>query len=159
VPVSPRLRGKDRGEANRAGQARFRLKGRGRDSYLELVLAFPLASIKSEEQLVQAQLVMDRLLAQGQLDDGQGTYLDALSDLVAAYEDIHYPIEPASDAELLRHLMEAQGVTQAQLSRETGIAKSTISEVLADKRPFSRQMIGKLAEHFKVDVSVLAANL
>ena len=39
-------------------------------------------------------------------------YLDALSDLVAAYEDEHYPIEPASDADMLRHLMEAKGVTQ-----------------------------------------------
>ncbi len=86
-------------------------------------------------------------------------YLDALSDLVAAYEDEHYAIEPASDADMLRHLMEARGITQAQLSRETAIPKSTISEVLAGKRPFSRQMIRKLADYFRVDVSVLAANI
>ena len=86
-------------------------------------------------------------------------YLDALSDLVAAYEDQHYPIAPASDADMLRHLMEAKGVTQAQLSRDTGIAKSTISEVLAGKKPFSRQMIRKLAGYFRVDVSILAGNL
>src|ERR1700730_17512316 len=86
-------------------------------------------------------------------------YLETLSDLVAAYEDDHYPIEPASDADMLRHLMEAKGVTQAQLSRETLIPKSTISEVLSGKKPFSRQMIRKLADYFGVDVSVLAANL
>ena len=40
-----------------------------------------------------------------------------------------------------------------------GFAKSTISEVLAGKKPFSRQMIRKLSEYFKVDVSVLTANL
>jgi HTH-type transcriptional regulator / antitoxin HigA len=94
---------------------KFTLKGVGRDSYLELVLAFPLASIKSDEQLEEAQRVMDELLAQGKLDEGAEMYLDALSDLVAAYEDAHYAIEPASDADLLRHLMEAKGVTQAQL--------------------------------------------
>ena len=55
----------------------------------------------------------------------------ALSDLAAAYEDEHYRIEPASDAEMLRHLMEAKGVTQIQLHRSTKIARSTISEVLA----------------------------
>src|ERR1700676_3303725 len=139
-------------------ETRFGLKGKGRDSYLDLVLAFPLASIKSDEHLEEAQKVMDRLLAKGELDSGEEMYLDALSDLVAAYEDEHHAIEPASDADMLRHLMEAKGVTQAQLSRDALIPKSTISEVLAGKRPFSRQMIRKLADYFKVDVSVLAAN-
>ena len=101
---------------------------------------------------------MDQLLARGELDDGEETYLDALSDLVAAYEDEHYAIGPASDSDMLLHLMEAKGVTQAQLSRATMIPKSTISEILAGKKPFSRQMIRKLADYFRVDVSMLAAN-
>lgn len=137
----------------------FGLKGKGQDSYLELVRKFPLASIKSETHLAEAQSVMDRLLAKGDLDDGETMYLDALSDLVAAYEDSHHPIEPASDADMLRHLLEAKGITQAELSKETGLAKSSVSEVLSGKKPFSRQMIRRLAEYFKVDVSVLAANL
>jgi HTH-type transcriptional regulator/antitoxin HigA len=144
---------------NMATKTRFGLKGKGHDSYLKLVLAFPLASIKSEEHLDEAQEVMDRLVAKGQLDDGEETYLDVLSNLVAAYEDKHHAIEPASDADMLRHLLEAKGITQAQLNRDTLIPKSMISEVLAGKRPFSRQMIRKLADYFKVDVSVLAANI
>jgi HTH-type transcriptional regulator/antitoxin HigA len=141
-------------------RTRFSLKkGKPRDSYLELVLAFPLASIKSRAHFDEAQKVMDRLLAKGVLDDGEAMYLDALSDLVAAYEDDHFPIESASDADMLRHLMEAKGVTQSKLSRATGLPKSTVSEVLADKKPFSRQMIRKLAHYFNVDVSVLAGNL
>ena len=135
------------------------LKGKNRDTYLELVLAFPLASIKSDEHLAAAQEVMDRLLAKGEIEDGEEMYLDALSDLVGAYEDEHYSIAPASDADMLRHLMEAKGTTQAELSRDTKIAKSTISEVLAGKKPFSRQMIHRFAGYFKVDVTVLAANL
>jgi HTH-type transcriptional regulator/antitoxin HigA len=138
---------------------KFRLKGAGRDSYLKLVMAFPLASIRSDEQRQEAQKVMDQLLARGELVAGEEMYLDALSDLVAAYEDVHYPIEPASDADMLRHLMEAKGVTQAQLSRETTVPKSTISEILAGKKPLSRQMIRKFANYFRVDVSVLAANI
>lgn len=142
-----------------APRTKFALKGKTRDSYLECVQAFPLTSVKSEEQLEAAQAAIDRLLAKKTLDDGEMTYLDALSDLVAAYEDEHYAIAPASDADMLRHLLEAKGVTQSQLSRDTRIAKSTISEVLAGKRPFARQMIRKLADYFRVDVSVLAANL
>jgi HTH-type transcriptional regulator/antitoxin HigA len=55
--------------------------------------------------------------------------------------------------------MEARGVTQIQLSRATGLPRSTISEVLAGKKPFSRRMIRKLADYFHVSVGVLAANL
>ena len=140
-------------------KTKFGLKGKDRDSYLELILAFPLSSIRSDEHLEEAQKVMDRLLAKHKLDDGGETYLDALSDLVGVYEDEHHAIAPASDADMLRHLLEAKGVTQAQLSQDTGIAKSTISEVLAGKKPFSRQMIRKLSDYFHVDVSVLAGNL
>lgn len=46
-----------------------------------------------------------------------------------------------------------------QLSHDTGLPKSSISEVLAGKKSFSRQMIRKLADYFHVDVGVLAAFL
>jgi HTH-type transcriptional regulator/antitoxin HigA len=141
-----------------ATRTQFALNGKNRDSYLELVLAFPLASIKSDRHLQEASKVMDRLLAAGNLDSGEEMYLDALSDLVAAYEDELHAIGPASDADMLRHLMEAKGVSQAQLNRDANIPKSSISEVLAGKKPFSRQMIRKLAGYFKVDASVLSGN-
>ena len=35
------------------------------------------------------------------------------------------------------------------------MAKSSVSEVLAGKKPFSRQRIRKLADYFKVDVSIV----
>src|SRR4051794_13461585 len=141
-----------------ASRTRYSLTGKVRDSYLELVVAFPLASIKTEEHLAAAQEVMDRLLARG-LDAGEELYLDALSDLVASYEDEHHAIEPATDADMLRHLMEAKGLTQADLSREAGISRSSVSEVLAGKKTLSRQMIRKLATYFRIDPSVLASNL
>ncbi|HVA45572.1 MAG TPA: helix-turn-helix domain-containing protein [Pirellulales bacterium] len=137
----------------------FALRGKVRDRYLELVSAFALTSVKSEEQLAAAQRVIDRLLARGELGEGEIAYLDALSDLVAAYEDEHHAVPTASDADMLRHLMEAKGISQTQLSHDTRIAKSTISEILRGKKAFSRSMIRKLAEYFKVDITVLAANL
>lgn len=142
-----------------ATKTKFALKKKDRDSYLELVMRFPLASIKSDEHLAEAQAVIDGLLCEGELDHGEEVYLDALSDLVGTYEHAHHAIEPASDADMLRHLLEAKGVTQTQLSREAGLAKSSLSEVLSGKKAFSRQMIRKLADYFGVDVSALAANL
>lgn len=142
-----------------ATKAKFGLKAKEKDSYLELVQIFPLASIKSEEHLAEAQRVLDDISGREKLDDGEEMYLDALSDLVGTYEDVHHPIGPSSDADMLRHLMEAKGMSQADLHRETGLPKSTISEVLSGRKPFSRKMIRELASFFKIDVSIMASNL
>src|SRR5947199_7910443 len=89
---SRRPRGENRREVNPMGSKMdFGLKGKSRDSYLGLISEFPLASIKSEAHLAEAQKVMDELLAKGKLDGGEEMYLDALSDLAAAYEDTHHP--------------------------------------------------------------------
>lgn len=122
-------------------------------------MKFPLTSVHSEEELQAAQEVMDALLDPGKLSAGKELYLDALSDLVAAYEDEHSRILPASDAEMLRHLMESRGISQADLQRSTKIRKSTISEILSGKKSFSRQLIRTLADFFNVDKSILAHNL
>jgi HTH-type transcriptional regulator / antitoxin HigA len=102
--------------------------------------------------------VMDALPARVELDEGELTYFDALSDLAETFEGESHAIEPASEADMLRHLMKARGLSQIQLSRDTGLPKSTVSDVLAGKKPFSRQMIRKLAGYFQVAVGVLAAN-
>ncbi len=136
-----------------------RFTGKSRGAYLLLVRAFPLASIRSESHLYQAQQVMDRLLAKGKLAAGEEMYLNALADLVGVYEDQHHRIEPASDADLLRHLMDARGINQIQLHRQTEIPKSTISEILSGKKPFSRTIIRTLADYFHISPGVLAANL
>jgi len=135
------------------------LNKRQQDTYLRLIQELPLVSIASEEHLDAAQEMIDRLTDKKKLDGGEQAYLDALCDLVVVYEDQHHTIPDASDADLLRHLMEAKGVTQIQIHKDTGLAKSGISEVLAGKKPFSKAMIGTLAAYFHVPTSVLTANI
>lgn len=136
---------------------RFTLNPRNRDSYLECVIQFPLASIRSDAHLAAAQKRIDSLLARPSLDEGEHLYLEALSDLVESYEESHHPIPAASDADMLRHLLDAKGVSQSQLSRDCAVPRSTISEILSGKRRFSRQLVGKLAKYFRVDAGVLMA--
>ncbi len=135
------------------------LNKRQQDTYLHLIQELPLVSITSDEHLDAAQAMLDRLTDKKNLDGGEQAYLDALSDLIAVYEDRYHPIPVATDADLLRHLMEAKGVTQTQLHKDTGLAKSGISEVLAGKKPFSKTMIATLAKYFHVPPSVLTANI
>jgi antitoxin component HigA of HigAB toxin-antitoxin module len=134
------------------------ISGRVRADYMQLVGKFPLTSIRTVRQLRDAQEILDGILAKGKLNAGQLAYVDALSDLVGAYEDAHVSMPPASDAEMLRHLLESQNILQTELCQATKLAPSVVSEVLSGKRPFSKDIVAKLARYFNVDRSVLTAN-
>lgn len=136
---------------------KFKLRAKEKAAYLELVLAFPLSSIRSEEHFTAAQRILDHLIMK-RMNAGESLYFDALCDLVEKYDDEHYPMPEPSDAAMLQHFLDAKGITAAELHRGTGLPKSSISEVLSGKKPFSRQMIRKLSAFFKVDASLLAAN-
>ncbi len=98
--------------------------------------------------------MIDALLGREPLDEGEEQYLSALSDLVAVYEDDTFHIEAPDDAAMLAHLIEAKGVSQADLAEQTGIARSTVSEVLSGKRDLTRPQIRKLSRYFSVDAGV-----
>ncbi|MBX3415045.1 MAG: helix-turn-helix transcriptional regulator [Pirellulales bacterium] len=100
-----------------------------------------------------------KLLRRGPLDPGAEDYLDALSDLVLIYEDEHIKFDDPSDAEMLGHLMEAKGVNQVQLAKDTGLGKSTISEILAGKRKLTRKNVAKLCAYFGVVQGVFSLDL
>ena len=121
-----------------------------RDRYLEWIREFPLRPIRSDKELQRALAVIDRLLDKKRLVQGERDYLDVLSSLVRRYEEEQHPIPAVSDADVLRHLIEAKNVTQAQVARSTGIAESTISTVLAGNRRLNRNHIEKLARYFHV---------
>jgi HTH-type transcriptional regulator/antitoxin HigA len=126
------------------------------DAYLELIRRFPLRPIRSEEELDRAIEIVDDLTDREELRQSEKDYLDVLSDLIERYEEEAYPIDPVSDAEMLAHLIEAKGVTQAKLAADTRIAESTISEVLAGKRTLNRSQIGRLARYFNVGPTVFS---
>jgi HTH-type transcriptional regulator/antitoxin HigA len=114
-----------------------------------LVRRFRLRPIRSERDLESAIALIDELTDR-ELAPDEKDYLQVLSGLVERFEAEHFPVSPVSDADMLRHLMEAKGVQQAEIARATKIAESTISEVLSGKRSLNRVHIGKLATYFHV---------
>jgi HTH-type transcriptional regulator/antitoxin HigA len=125
-------------------------KGQAPDLYLELVRRLPLRPIRSDEELDRAIRTIDSLIDRERLKLEEKDYLDVLSDLVERYETEHHPIPSLPDGELLQHLIETNKTTQAEVARQTGIAESTISEVIGGKRNLSPGHIGKLAGFFGV---------
>ncbi len=126
-----------------------------REKYLDLVRQFPLRPIRSEKELDRAVKVIDSLTDRPSLSADENDYLNVLGDLVEAYEEERYPMpNKVSDARMLRHLIEAKGVSQTEVAKATGIANSTISAVLKGIRQLTREHIGKLANYFHVDPGV-----
>jgi HTH-type transcriptional regulator/antitoxin HigA len=119
------------------------------DTYFELVKRFPLAHLQDDEQLDAAQKVIDHLLERD-LDDGEQTYLDVLTDLVEDYEEKNHPIPDVSEADVLGELLRSHNLSQSKLAKRVGIAQSTISAVLNGVRSLTREQIVKLAEFFRV---------
>jgi HTH-type transcriptional regulator/antitoxin HigA len=114
------------------------LYGEMQDTYLALIRIFPLRPIRSEDELDEAMEILDTLVGKEPLTTAEADYLAALSDLVEQYEGQAHSISPASDAELLQHLLEAQETTPDHVTKATGIASATLEAVLAGTQRLTR---------------------
>jgi HTH-type transcriptional regulator / antitoxin HigA len=124
-------------------------------AYMKLIRKFPLRPIRSEEELDRAIAMVDALGARIEgLTGDERDYLDVLADLVEKYETDHYPEPRVDPPAMIRELIAARGITQADVARETGIAGSLLSEILTGKRAMGAKTIKTLARFFGVDPGV-----
>ena len=84
----------------------------------------------------------------------EGDRFDVLSELIAAYEERHFPLPDADPVEALRAFLEATGRTQQDLAALLGSAPRA-SEVLRRKRALTVDMIGKLSKEWGMPADVL----
>lgn len=119
--------------------------------YMDLVAAFPLRPIRDDTELDQAIAVLNRLIDRPVLSIPERDYLEVLGGIVEVYEAKHVDIPEVRGVELLRYLMEENGLTQASLVPIFG-NKSAISEVLSGKRGLSKHQIRGLSDHFGLPV-------
>ena len=84
----------------------------------------------------------------GALTRYEHALLKGLTDAVEKYESLAIQMPPVSEIEMLRHLIEANDLTQMKLAEETGIAMSTISEILHGKRKMNVSHIRAFAKRF-----------
>ncbi len=75
--------------------------------------------------------------------------LDLVGELVAAYESRMHPVPDAPPREVLRLLMEQNGLTQTDLHRELG-GQPVVSAILNGKRKINSRQAKALAARFHV---------
>lgn len=109
------------------------------------------APIRDDAALDRAIADLDLMLDILPVDDPR---VERLGDRIRAYESAHRRPSSIPDADMLRHLIEAKGVTQAEAAVGTGIAESTVSMLLAGKRELTREQVAACAAYFRVSPAI-----
>lgn len=110
-------------------------------------------TITSERQHEEYLAVLDKLASRERPTSEEEKYAEVLMTLIEAYEEEHHAIPDASPVEVLRALMEANGLRQKDLVRIFG-TESIVSEVLRKKRELNKTHIEKLSRRFGVSPAV-----
>lgn len=110
----------------------------------------PLLTVRNEREYNAAVKRMNELLDEIGTNEKHPLYslLDTLGTLIHAYEEEHYPIPESSGADILRFLMDENGLTQSDLP-EIG-SQGVVSEILNGKRELNVRQVRELAKKFKV---------
>lgn len=129
----------------------------------------PTTNYKTLLQEVQPQVIrdaathrralrwIDKLMKQSKRTAAETRLLELLSKLASDYEEKLFPTPEIEPRRLLRHLMQARSIAQADVARATGIPRSTINDILADRRAVSVENAFRLGKMFAVEATCFLA--
>ncbi len=117
---------------------------------LEVSSPAPISSGRQHEEYLS---VLDQLAGKQNATKEEEKYAEVLLTLIEAYEEEHHGIPDAGPVEVLRALMEGNGLRQKDLVAIFG-AESIVSEVLNKKRELNKNQIEKLSKRFRLSPAV-----
>jgi HTH-type transcriptional regulator/antitoxin HigA len=119
-----------------------------------------MAQIKTEKEYQAAMGRIDELLPltwkDGTPEDTpENIELALLSDLVAEYEDIHYPIKKPSLIDVIKLRMYEMGLTQAAVAQLLGISAPRMSEIMHGKIEPSLSLARTISQKLNIDADIV----
>lgn len=88
-------------------------------------------------------------------DDRNSIELVLLSNLVADYEDVHYPVKKPSLISVLKLRMFELGLSQCALAQKLGMNQSKISDILSGKSEPTLHQARRMVEELNISPSVV----
>jgi len=115
----------------------------------------PLSAIRSKREYERKRKLVNALLdtVGGDARHPLAGLLDLVGDLVAAYEAREIPLPEARPSDVLRLLIESNGLSQADLAADLG-GQPVVSAVLNGKRAINVRQAKALAQRFGVSPAV-----
>ena len=106
--------------------------------------------IKSEEQYDHYCSLLESLTDLEVQNTSVADEIDLLTLLIERYDEEHNTFNALDPIQLLRSFMEDHYLSATNLSTILGVSKGYVSDILNYKKGLSKDVIRKLAEHFKV---------
>jgi HTH-type transcriptional regulator / antitoxin HigA len=120
-------------------------------SYEELVRLYPPRKIHDQVELENATEIADWLSIRAK-NDAQLDYLELLGDLIGEYEKAKGKADkPADSLEVLRYLVEENGITTRELGKILGVDHSVAARILNAERSITVEHAKSLGARFKVE--------
>ena len=113
-----------------------------------------LGPIRDDAHYEHMVALADALIESGKISKGgelSGLF-KIVSELIANYDQQHYPIPDASPVQVLRFLMDQHGLKQSDIP-EIG-SQSVVSQVLSGRRMLNARQVAALAARFGVGADV-----
>lgn len=127
-------------------------------TYKELLQTVVPRPIGSQRAYDRALKQIERLMRKAKKTPAEDEMIELLATLIEQYEIRQGYADPAiSPRDRLLGLMEARGLSQTQLSRDSGVPRTTINEILGGKRGISKLNAVRLAKFFRVPVEEFVA--
>jgi HTH-type transcriptional regulator/antitoxin HigA len=109
--------------------------------------------LHSDEELTESTRALFSLTSKPKPTALEQEAIDLLTLLIEQYETLRYPLPEARAVEVLRLLMERNGVSEGKLTPEVGFQASA-SLILLGKRQLNRGHIARLSKRFHVSPAV-----
>jgi HTH-type transcriptional regulator/antitoxin HigA len=117
--------------------------------YAELLAATLPHVIHTEEENLRCIAALEALDNRDDLSVEENRLAELLTLLIENFEDRSYALPPATPVEMVRYLMDSNGLRQSDMLDVFGSA-SVASEVLRGKRDLSKAHIVRLSDRFHV---------
>lgn len=118
-----------------------------------------MAKIKTEKQYKAACARIEELLRvvgnDTPTDDKNFLELDLISDLVADYEDEHYPIKTPSLVDVIKLRMYEMGINQTKLSELLGVSPSRVSDYLTGRCEPTLKIAREISRKLNIDADIV----
>ncbi len=115
--------------------------------------------IKSEKEYTAILERIEELLSNPENienPDAKGfVELNLLTDLIADFEEKHYPILPPTLPEAIKLRMHERGLTQKALSEFLGVSSSRISEYLSGKSEPTLKVAREISRKLDIEASIV----
>jgi HTH-type transcriptional regulator/antitoxin HigA len=124
-------------------------------AYQKLMREFPLRQIRNKKDADAATRILDKRFRERFEDPGEEEYIMILADLLADYEEKAAPVpDTATGADMLKYLMEANNITQAEIGNLLEVGQSAVSMILSGERQLTTEHVRRLARRFNVSPAV-----